>query len=495
MKISHSIVNVSGEDRIYIYVTVEDIYEFGKENFGNGKDTNFLKNIREYVKNNFKELGKAAVVIVINGVAIGTLTLSALMPKYNEKENANQNAGRVEIYEEQKDINIYNEEKAQMNKGNNQDAKEEVEEKEKIEKEDVVNKVVVGTATVTATTNKNTNKTNSTTNKVTTSKPQSTTNNKISNTTSNTTTKPTITTNNTKPTTNTTNNNVATNNTSTKTEEKTETTIKVETVTSGRTIKFNNNGVISNIDLEEYIIGVVAAEMPASFNIEALKAQAVVARTYAMKKSSAGITLVNSTAHQVYNSVEQMKSKWGASFNTYYTKVKNAVSATKGQVLKYNGAYIEALYYAVSNGKSELPKYVWNSSYPYLQAVSSSWDENISAGKYSVTMTYAKLSQKLGVTVDANTEITVISRTEGDRVSSIKIGEKTFDGVKVRSLLGLRSADFQFVKTDTGVKITTHGFGHGVGMSQYGANGAAKAGYTYKQILSHYYPSAVLMNI
>jgi len=485
MKISHKIINVSGEDRIYIYVTVEDIYEFGKENFGNGKDTDFLKNIREYVKNNFKELGKAAVVIVINGVAIGTLTLSALIPKYNESKDLNKNAGQVEIYKEQKDINIYDEEKTEINKDNNQEVKEEVEEKENTKKEELANKVATGTTMATTTTNKNTNKTNSTTNKVTTSKPQSTTSNTTNSTTSN----------NAKPTTNTTNNNVAANNTTIKTDEKTETSTKVETVTSGRTIKFNNNGVISNIDLEEYIIGVVAAEMPASFNTEALKAQAVVARTYAMKKASAGITLVNSTSHQVYNSVEQMKSKWGSSFNTYYTKIKNAVGATKGQVLKYNGAYIEALYYAVSNGKSELPKYVWSSSYPYLQAVSSSWDKDISAGKYSVTMTYAKLSQKLGVTVDKNTEITVLSRTEGDRVAEIKIGEKTFDGVKVRSLLGLRSADFEIIKTDTGVKITTHGFGHGVGMSQYGANGAAKVGYTYKQILSHYYPTAVLSNI
>lgn len=496
MEISHKIINVSGQDRIYIYVTVEDIYEFGKENFGNGKDTNFLKNIREYAKTNFKEFSKAAVVIVINGVTIGTLTLSALMPKYNENRTVNQNAGGVEIYEEQKDINIYNEEKADINKENTHEDNKEVEEKENIKKEDVVNKVVAGTATITATTNKNTNKTSSSTNKVTMSNSQSNTVNKTNTTTSNkvtsnTTTKPTTTTNNAKPTTS----NTSINNTTTKTEEKTETTTKVETVTSGRTIRFNNNGVISNIDLEEYIIGVVAAEMPAAFNTEALKAQAVVARTYAMKKALAGITLVNSTSHQVYNSVSQMKAKWGSSFNTYYAKIKNAVTATKGQVLKYNGNYIEALYYAVSNGKSELPKYVWSSSEPYLQAVSSNWDKDISAGKYSITMTYAKLSQKLGVTVDINTEITVISTTEGDRVAEIKIGEKTFTGVKVRSLLGLRSADFEIVKTDVGVTITTHGFGHGVGMSQYGANGAAKEGYTYRKILNHYYPSAVLTTI
>lgn len=468
MEISHKIINVSGQDRIYIYVTVEDIYEFGRENFGNGKDTNFLKNIREYAKTNFKEFSKAAVVIVINGVVLGTLTLSALMPKYTENKETIQNTGKVEIYEEKQNVNIYNENKAEERLEDKQEGNEQVKEKEveETKKEEV--KTNVNSATT-----------------VSTNKPSGTTTNKETNKNTQTTKpNPTVDTSQTSS--------------NTKVEENKETTTKVEkedAVSSGRTIKFNNNGVISNIDLEEYVIGVVAAEMPASFNSEALKAQAVVARTYAMKKASAGITLVNSTSHQVYNSENQMKAKWGSSFNTYYTKVKNAVSATKGQVLKYNGSYIEALYYAVSNGKSELPKYVWSSSYPYLQAVSSSWDEDISAGQYSISMSYAKLSDKLGIVVDSNAEIIVLSRTEGDRVGSIQIGDKTFTGVKIRSLLGLRSSDFEIIKNDDGVTISTHGYGHGVGMSQYGANGAAKEGYTYKQILNHYYPSAVLTSI
>jgi len=220
-----------------------------------------------------------------------------------------------------------------------------------------------------------------------------------------------------------------------------------------------------------------------------------VARTYAMKKASKGITLVNSTSHQVYNSVEQMKVKWGSSYSTYYNKIKNAVNDTKGKVLKYNGEYIEALYFSMSNGKTELPTYVWSTNYPYLQVVSSSWDENISAAKYTVTMSYKELSNKLGVTVDNNSEIKVLSKTAGDRVNEVSIAGKTFSGVKVRSLLGLRSADFEITKTSSGVKIITKGFGHGVGMSQYGANGAAKAGYTYKQILNHYYSGASLVSI
>jgi SpoIID/LytB domain protein len=193
--------------------------------------------------------------------------------------------------------------------------------------------------------------------------------------------------------------------------------------------------------------------------------------------------------------VEQMKKKWGSSFNTYYNKVKNAVESTKGKVLTYNGGYIEAAYYAISNGKSELPKYVWSSTYPYLQAVSSNWDKDLSVGRYTVKLTYEKVSEKLGLTVSKETEFTVVSKTEGDRIAEIKVGDTVFSGDKFRNKLGLRSTDFEITKTDTGLTITTHGYGHGVGMSQYGANGAAKAGYTYTKILNHYYPGATLGSI
>lgn len=484
MKISHKITNISGENVVYIYVTVEDIYEFGKENLGKGENTDFLTKLREYITNNLENMKKAAAVIVINGVVIGSLTLAAIYP--NKHENGqNNNIAQVQVYKE--DV------KDKTSENNEQNEQEEIKKEEttikdtsqKVETKKENTKTNVSTTKkLTSTSSKKetntTNKTN-TSNKVTTSTTSKPT---TSNTTNNT--KPNS--EETKPTTNTTTNNTSTTKPSTSTNQ-------TQTVTSGRTIKFNNGGVISNIDLEEYVIGVVAAEMPAAFHSEALKAQAVVARTYAMKKASKGITLVNSTSHQVYNSIEQMKAKWGSAYSTYYNKIKNAVNATKGKVLKYNGEYIEALYFSMSNGKTELPTYVWSTNYPYLQVVSSSWDENISAAKYTVTMSYKALSNKLGVTVNENSEIKVLSRTEGDRVNEISISGKTFSGVKVRSLLGLRSADFEITKTSSGVKITTKGFGHGVGMSQYGANGAAKAGYSYKQILNHYYSGASLVNI
>ncbi len=485
MKISHKITNVSGEDIVYIYVTVEDIYEFGKENLGKGENTDFLTKLREYITNNLESVKKTAAIIVINGVVVGSLTLAAIYPNKKTEEYQNTNSiAQVQVYEEntenKKEEKVEEQDKQEQN---GEVAKEQVnveDTKQKVEtKKEATSTNTVASKKQTTTSKKNTtssNKTNTSTNKITTT----TTKKPATSTTTNATQKPSTTTNTT--------------NTNTTTKPST-TTSQTATVTSGRTIKFNNGGVVSNIDLEEYVIGVVAAEMPAAFHSEALKAQAVVARTYAMKKASKGITLVNSTSHQVYNSASQMKAKWGSSYSTYYNKIKNAVNATKGKVLKYNGEYIEALYFSMSNGKTELPTYVWSTNYPYLQVVSSSWDENISAAKYTVTMTYAKLSSKLGVTVNENSEIEILSRTAGDRINEISIAGKIFTGVKVRSLLGLRSADFEITKTSSGVKITTKGFGHGVGMSQYGANGAAKAGYTYKQILNHYYSGASLVSI
>ncbi len=491
MKISHKIINVSGETMVYIYVTVDDIYEFGKENLGKGENSDFLTKLRNYIANNLDNAKKAAAIIIINGVVIGSLTLAALYPNQKIENLDKDNLNQVEVYKESENTkkdSVAKEEKIEEQIEIKSEQKEEV--KSTTEKE--TNKVV---------TNIN-NKTNSSTkiatNKSTTKKENATATNKESSnkTASNKPTTVAKPTTSKTPTTTKTQSPVA--NTTTKPSTSTTTSStnsSNEIVSSGPKIKFNNGGVVSEIDLEEYIIGVVAAEMPASFHSEALKAQAVVARTYAMKKASRGITLVNSTAHQVYNSTTQMKAKWGSSYSTYYNKIKNAVNATKGQVLKYNGSYIEALYFSMSNGKTELPSYVWSTNYPYLQVVSSSWDENISAAKHTITMTYATLSSKLGVTVEQNSEIKVLSKTTGDRVNQISIAGKIFTGVKVRSLLGLRSADFDITKTDTGVSITTRGFGHGVGMSQYGANGAAKAGYTYKQILSHYYSGASLVSL
>ena len=234
-------------------------------------------------------------------------------------------------------------------------------------------------------------------------------------------------------------------------------------------IKLKTNGTIINIPLEEYIIGVVAAEVPASFNSEALKAQAVVSRTFAMKKVTSGITLLDSTAHQAYKNKNEQKLMWGKSYDIYYNKIRNAVYDTKGIVIKHNGKYIDAFYHSMSNGKTELPKYVWGSNISYLQSVSSNWDKNVSGYEKMVQFTYGYLNTKLGTNINSSTDIKINSYTESNRVDSLTIGNKTFSGVTLRSKLGLRSTDFTITQNlnKTGLNITTRGYGHGVGMSQY----------------------------
>ena len=306
-----------------------------------------------------------------------------------------------------------------------------------------------------------------------------------------TTSKPSASVANKKPVNNTTNSYISTeniaNNTSSSIESSQKEESSVNKVDNNIYINLNNKGVITSIELEEYIVGVVAAEMPASFNVEALKAQAIAARTYTVKKASAGKTLVNSTLDQVYNTLDEMKSKWGSSFSTYYNKIKGAVSSTKGLVITYNGKYIDALYSSMTNGKTEQPEYVWAYSYPYLKCVSSSWDKNVKGFEVVKNLEYATVSKALGQTVTKDTVIEILSYTISGRVDKIKIGDKTYTGVEIRTKLGLRSTDFTIVLNDNNISVTTRGFGHGVGLSQYGANEMAKQGYTYDKILHHYY--------
>lgn len=268
----------------------------------------------------------------------------------------------------------------------------------------------------------------------------------------------------------------------------------IEEVRQEKTVKVKlNNGEIINITLEEYVIGVVGSEMPALFNEEALKAQSIAARTYALKKDSVGATLVASTSDQVYKTNSELKNMWGESFNTYYEKVKKAVMATKGEVMMYNGKYIDALYFSTSNGRTEDPIYVWNYSAPYLKSVDSKWDIGTKFFNATKTIPISELNQKLGVNINSVNDIQIKSQTTGGRVNSIIIGGKEFTGVNVRILLGLRSSDFTVSESGSNIVFTTKGWGHGVGMSQYGANEMAKAGYNYSQILKHYYTGITIV--
>lgn len=255
---------------------------------------------------------------------------------------------------------------------------------------------------------------------------------------------------------------------------------------------YRSNGSIINLNMTDYLIGVVSSEMPASFNLEALKAQSVLARTYALKAKQTGKKLTDTVSTQSYIDIDQMKNKWRNSFNTYYNKIKNAVENTNGEYLSYNGNYIEALYHSTNNGKTESSLDVFGNYYPYLISVSSEYDKNASSYLRTINMPLDTISNKLGLSLNNDSVISILSYTDGGNIKEININGNNFSGKKVRELLGLRSADFDISISDNNANITTRGYGHGVGMSQYGANGMANAGYSYKDILSHYYPGTTL---
>ena len=255
-----------------------------------------------------------------------------------------------------------------------------------------------------------------------------------------------------------------------------------------------SNGNIINLELEKYLIGVVSSEMPASFNIEALKAQAVVARTYALKRISQNKVLTDTTSTQVYKDNDELKNIWKNDFNKYYEKVKSAVMSTKGIVLMYNNNYIDAVYHSTSNGMTEDALYVWGYDVPYLKSVESKTDMNVSSYKREVTFTLEKLSSILNTVITKDTTF-ILERNSSGRVSNVKVNDIEIKGTTFRTLLGLRSTDFVIELNEESAKITTYGFGHGVGMSQYGANGMANKGYTFRNILNHYYQNTFIKNI
>lgn len=262
------------------------------------------------------------------------------------------------------------------------------------------------------------------------------------------------------------------------------------------TIKNNETKEEKNLELEEYIIGVVAGEMPASFEIEALKAQAIAARSYAMNKintSNETYDLVTDVTNQVYITTDEMKNKWQSEYDYYYEKIKNAVLETQGLVMKYNNEIISAYYFAMSNGSTEDVSLVFGESKDYLQSVDSSWDENVKNFTVETNITKEEFCKKLDISCD-DIIIKDIKRSETNRVNEITINNKKFKGTKVRSLLNLRSTDFD-IEINESIKITTKGYGHGVGMSQYGANEMAKNGSTYEEILKHYYNNIEISKI
>lgn len=260
---------------------------------------------------------------------------------------------------------------------------------------------------------------------------------------------------------------------------------------------------IEKVDLEEYVTGVVSSEMPVNFELEALKAQAIGARTYIFKRLLTdskdslpfGADITDSTLHQVYKNQKQLKEAWGYNYDTNINKIKQAVSATKGLILTYDGEPIDASFFAASNGYTENSEEYWMSVIPYLRSVPSPWDKDSPKYKDQRTFSLNDFEKKLGVEISGKEDFSLIKHSESNRVSLIEIGGKKFTGKNIREALELNSTDFSFNLENNQIEVITLGYGHGVGMSQYGANGMAKDGKNYKEILKHYYTGVKIENL
>ena len=257
------------------------------------------------------------------------------------------------------------------------------------------------------------------------------------------------------------------------------------------------DGKVSTVDLEEYLIGVVLAEMPASFEAEARKAQAVVARTFTLrsrdrsKHDNADICM-DSGCCQAYMSPEEYLSRGGTEEGVQ--RMAEAVAATAGKVLTYEGELIEATYFSCSGGSTEDAVAVWGTDVPYLQSVESPGEENAAHYTDTVTFTPEAFAAALGLKLTGKPAswIGSVTYTAGGGVDTMVIGGSSFRGTELRKALGLRSTAFTVTAGEEEIVITTRGYGHRVGMSQYGAEAMAVSGSSYAEILTHYYQGAVL---
>lgn len=252
---------------------------------------------------------------------------------------------------------------------------------------------------------------------------------------------------------------------------------------------YNENSL--TLPLEDYVVGVVAAEMPASFELEALKAQAIAARTYVLQYLETNDKIGSTTASQVYIDKNAMQAKWQTDFDKYFSKITKAVHSTEGLVIKYNNKLIKSYYYAMSNGYTENSQNVFNESIDYLVSVESKWDAN---NEKEILLSKEEFCTKLALTCE-NISITNIKRNESNRVTTLNINGQEFTGIAIRKILNLRSTDFYISVNENNIFIKTKGYGHGVGLSQYGANNMAKLGYHYDEILKYYYQNTEITNL
>jgi stage II sporulation protein D len=267
---------------------------------------------------------------------------------------------------------------------------------------------------------------------------------------------------------------------------------------------------VDRVTLDEYVRGVLAAEMPVDFRLEALKAQALAARTYLIRRVAdqdygdmpvPDAWVTDTVAHQAYLTDAQLRSKWGSNYKGNVAKLDRAVRETKDLILTYHGKPINAMFFSTSNGWTENSEDYWGFALPYLRSVPSPWDRSLSA-KYreTTTLSYKDFAGKLGLNTQSSggrlaAGATVLDLSPGHRVQQIRIGGRLFSGRQVREKLGLPSSQFTWTVKGRKVEVTTTGYGHGVGMSQWGAEGMAREGKKAEDIVKYYYTGIEISNL
>jgi stage II sporulation protein D len=273
----------------------------------------------------------------------------------------------------------------------------------------------------------------------------------------------------------------------------------------------SKTGEIEELPIDEYLYGVVSAEMPVKYDIEALKAQAVVARTYTIyqithSNGKHGDTDIcdNYACCQAWISKEDRFAKWEKKeAEDNWQKIVNAVDSTQGKVITYSGEVIDAFFHSNSGGITETASNVWGGqNFPYLQSVETSGEDEYSEYNSEVEISKEELINKIRkkhseieINYDEQDSIKIIELTESGRVKTIKLGNIEIAGTELRTLLGLKSTNFSFEIRDNSVIFFVKGYGHGVGMSQTGADSLAKQGINYEDIIKHFYYNVQIVDI
>lgn len=255
------------------------------------------------------------------------------------------------------------------------------------------------------------------------------------------------------------------------------------------------------VPLEIYVARVVASEMPAEFELEALKAQALAARTYLVnhllyQEDLEQSEILDTTDHQVYKDEEELRALYGSDYTWKMEKLTKAVKATEGMILTYNSKPITPAFFSTSNGYTENSEDYWENELPYLRSVESPWDKNSPQFLDQKTFTIKNVADILGAELPSEQSLRMeIDRTKSNRVKQLKINDFVFTGREIREKLDLKSSDFEIQQKNNHLIFTTKGFGHGIGMSQYGANGLAQEGKSYEEIVKYYYQDVELSPI